>query len=220
MLLAWSGGKDSALTLERLRADPDLEVVALLTTLDERADAVAMHGVPRALLEAQADAIGLPLWDVSLPFPCPNEVYDAAMAKVCARAKEAGIGVVAFGDLFLEDIRAYREDRMQAAGLRPIFPVFGEAGATPRRAQEVIDAGIVAHLVCLDPKRCDRSLLGRAFDASLLAALPEAVDPMGENGEFHTFVVDAPSFRHRVPVAWGEPFDRDGYAYRAVAPGA
>ena len=216
VLLSWSSGKDAAYALHRLRADPDVEVAGLLTTLNGAFDRVAMHGVRDALLEAQAEAAGLPLWKVPLPWPCSNEAYEAAMAEACARAAAEGITAVAFGDLFLEDVRAYREARLAGTGLAPLFPLWGED--TARLAREMLASGLKATLVCVDPRALEARFAGRAFDAALLAELPAGVDPCGERGEFHTFAWDGPPFRQPVAVAPGETVTREGFVFADLVP--
>ena len=210
-LLAWSSGKDSAWSLHVLRQQGGVEVAGLLTTVNETFGRVAMHAVRRELLEAQARAAGVPLRTVAIPHPCPNEVYEAAMAGALAEACAAGIEAVAFGDLFLEDIRRYREERMAPTGLRPLFPLWGRP--TRALAEEMIDGGLRARLTCVDPRALDASFAGRAFDRELLAALPPEADPCGERGEFHTFAWDGPMFRAPVPVKVGEVVERDGFVF-------
>ncbi len=216
VLLSWSSGKDAAYALHRLRQQDGVEVAGLLTTLNGAFDRVAMHGVREALLEAQAEAAGLPLWKVPLPWPCSNEAYEAAMAGACARAAAAGIEAMAFGDLFLEDVRSYREARLAGTGLAPLFPLWGED--TGALAREMVSSGLKATLVCVDPRQLDPGFAGRAFDAALLAELPEGVDPCGERGEFHTFAWDGPMFRRPVPVGLGEVVERDGFAFADLVP--
>jgi uncharacterized protein (TIGR00290 family) len=211
VLLSWSSGKDSAWALHLLRKQPDLSVTALVTTFNESAGRVAMHAVRRSLVHAQADRLGLQLWEVPLPWPCTNDVYEGLMADVYARAVHDGIAVVAFGDLFLEDIRAYRVAQTQSTGLEPLFPVWGIP--TDRLAREMIDGGIRAKLTCVDPTKLDASFVGREFDLDLLADLPASVDPCGENGEFHTFVYDAPVFSSPIEVRQGEVVVRDGFVF-------
>jgi uncharacterized protein (TIGR00290 family) len=210
-LLAWSSGKDSAWSLHVLRQQGDVEVAGLLTTVNEAFGRVAMHAVRRELLEAQARAAGLPLHAVPIPYPCPNEVYEAAMAGALAEGRAAGIEAVAFGDLFLEDVRRYREERMAPTGLRPLFPLWGRP--TRALAEEMIGGGLRARLTCVDPRVLDASFAGRAFDRDLLSALPPGVDPCGERGEFHSFAWDGPMFDHPVPVAVGEVVHRDGFVF-------
>jgi uncharacterized protein (TIGR00290 family) len=216
ILLAWSSGKDSAWSLHVLRQDPSLEVVGLLTTINEVYDRVAMHAVRRALLEAQADAAGLPLVLVRIPSPCPNETYEAAMAGAVAEARARGITGIAFGDLFLEDIRRYRETQMSGTGLRLHFPLWGRP--TAALAETMIAGGLQARLTCIDPRVLPADLAGAAFDRALLARLPAGVDPCGENGEFHTFAWDGPMFRHPVPVRSGEVVARDGFVFADLLP--
>jgi uncharacterized protein (TIGR00290 family) len=215
-LLAWSSGKDSAWSLHVLRSQGDVEVAGLLTTVNEAFDRVAMHAVRRELLEAQARAAGLPLHAVSIPYPCPNEVYEAAMAGALASARAAGIEAVAFGDLFLEDVRRYREERMAGTGLRPLFPLWGRP--TRALAEEMIDGGLRARLTCVDPRALDASFAGRAFDRELLSALPPHVDPCGERGEFHSFAWAGPMFTRPVPVKLGEVVHRDGFVFADLLP--
>jgi len=216
ILLAWSSGKDSAWSLHALRQDPALEVVGLLTTVNEAYDRVAMHAVRRALLEAQAEAAGLPLVVVRIPSPCPNETYEAAMAAAVAEARGRGITGIAFGDLFLEDIRRYREKQMSGTGLSLHFPLWGRP--TPALAEAMIDGGLQARITCVDPRVMPEDLAGAAFDRALLARLPAGVDPCGENGEFHTFAWDGPMFRRPVPVRGGEVVTRDGFVFADLIP--
>jgi uncharacterized protein (TIGR00290 family) len=211
VLVAWSSGKDSAWALHVLRAQEDVEVVGLLTTLSEAHDRVAMHAVRRELLEAQAEAVGLPVRIVAIPSPCPNEVYEAAMASVLSGALAEGIDAVAFGDLFLEDVRRYREGRMAGSGLVPLFPLWGRP--TDELARAMIAGGQRATLTCVDPRVLPGSFAGRAFDGDLLRDLPSTVDPCGERGEFHSFAWDGPAFRFPVPVRGGEVVERDGFVF-------
>jgi uncharacterized protein (TIGR00290 family) len=215
-LLSWSSGKDAAWALHTLRQAAEVEVVGLLTTTNAAFDRVAMHGVRAVLLEAQAEAAGLPLWKVPLPWPCPNEAYEALMAQACARAVAEGIGAMAFGDLFLEDVRDYRIQKLAATGLQPLFPIWNPD--TAALAQAMVAAGLKATLTCVDPRALEASFAGRAFDAQLLADLPASVDPCGERGEFHTFVWDGPMFRHPVPVRRGEVVERDGFVFADLVP--
>jgi uncharacterized protein (TIGR00290 family) len=215
-LLSWSSGKDSAHALHVLRRRPDVEVVGLLTTVNAAADRVAMHAVRRELLEAQAHAAGLPLLVVPIPSPCPNEAYEAAMAGALAEARSRGVQAVAFGDLFLEDVRRYREQKMRGTGLEPLFPLWGEP--TDSLARAMIGSGLRAYLTCVDPGALDASFAGRAFDSALLAALPPGVDPCGERGEFHTFAWDGPAFRRPVRVRGGEVVTRDGFVFADLLP--
>ena len=211
ILLSWSSGKDSAWSLQVLRQRGEYEVVGLLTTFNGEADRVAMHAVRRELVERQAAAAGLPLWAVPLPWPCSNEQYESLMAQTCAKAVAEGIEGVAFGDLFLEDVRAYREKQMKNTRLEPIFPVWGLP--TRALAQEMIASGTRAKLTCIDTKKLDRSFAGREFDQALLAALPEDVDPCGERGEFHSFVYAGPMLNALVPVSVGATVVRDQFVF-------
>jgi len=209
--LSWSSGKDSAWTLHLLRQDPSIEVIALITTLNEAFDRVAMHAVRRELLELQADSAGLPLWTVPLPWPCSNQEYEARMRDVCNRAASEHIQAIAFGDLFLADIRAYRERQLAGTGLEPVFPLWQLP--TPAVAREMIAQGLRARITCVDPKLLSREFAGREFDASFLSDLPPVVDPCGENGEFHSFVYGGPMFREGIPVISGEVVEREGFVF-------
>jgi uncharacterized protein (TIGR00290 family) len=192
VLVSWSGGKDSAWALHLLQQDSTIEIIGLLTTINSQFGRVAMHGFRQELLELQAEAAGLALWPVPLPWPCSNEQYESAMSACSARAVAEGVHAIAFGDLFLEDIRAYREARLAGTGLEPLFPCWHIP--TGQLAREMIASGIRAHLVCIDPLQLDRSFAGRRFDEALLNDLPHGVDPCGERGEFHTFVSAGPMF--------------------------
>lgn len=211
VLLSWSSGKDSAWALEILRRDLAIEVCALLTTLNEQFDRVAMHGTRRAVLEAQAAAAGLPLWIVPLPWPCTNAEYERRMSEACGRAINEGITAVAFGDLFLKDIRAYREKQFAGTGLEPMFPLWQIP--TGALAQQMIVSGLKARLACVDTKQIGAEFAGREFDLSLLADLPPEADPCGENGEFHTCVYAGPMFTAPLVFETGETVDRDGFLY-------
>src|SRR3954447_1166069 len=210
-LVSWSSGKDSAWLVHVLRTMPDVELGALLTTVNESAQRVAMHAVRLELLAAQAEALGLPLWTVPIPSPCPNETYELAMATAVARAVAEGFTHVAFGDLFLEDVRRYREERLAGTGLTPLFPLFG--ADTTALAREMIAAGLGARLTCVNPKQLDPSFAGREFDSQLLADLPSTVDPCGERGEFHSFAYRGPMFRHAIPIDTGIVVERDGFVF-------
>ena len=214
--VSWSSGKDSTLALAFARDDPDLEVVGLLTTLNRAADRVAMHAVRRELLHAQAAAVGLPLHEVDLPWPCSNEEYEALMTAAVAAAVAEGVTRMVFGDLFLADVRAYREQALAGTGIEPVFPLWGRR--TRALAGEMLDRGIRATLTCVDPQQLDPSYVGRPFDEALLADLPDSVDPCGENGEFHTFVHDGPGFAAPLAVRRGEVVERDGFVFGDVLP--
>jgi len=210
-LVSWSSGKDSAWLVHTLRKARDVEIGALLTTVNETAGRVAMHAVRVELLDAQADALGLPLWKVFIPSPCSNEIYERAMADAVARAVSQGFSHVAFGDLFLEDVRRYREEKLAGSGLAPVFPLFG--ADTTALAREMIAAGLRARLTCVDPKQLDPAFVGRDFDATLLRDLPSSVDPCGERGEFHSFAYDGPMFNRAIPIETGDIVERDGFAF-------
>jgi len=210
-LVSWSSGKDSAWMVHTLRARPDIELGALLTTINESAQRVAMHAVRTELLHAQADALGLPLWQVPIPHPCPNEVYEQAMAHAVARAVSEGFTHVAFGDLFLEDVRRYRQERLAGTGLTPLFPLFG--ANTAELAREMVAAGLGARLTCIDPRALDRAFVGREFDATLIDELPASVDPCGERGEFHSFAHKGPMFSRPIPITNGIVVERDGFVF-------
>jgi len=214
-LLAWSSGKDSAWALHVLRRK-NVEVEALLTTINEAADRVAMHGVRRTLVEAQSGAAGVALWKVPLPWPCTSEDYESRMAEACRRAVAQGFDSIAFGDLYLRDVREYRERQLAGSGLTPLFPLWGIP--TAPLAREMIAAGLRARIACVDSTALDGGFAGREFDHALLADLPERVDPCGENGEFHTFVCDGPMFRAPVGVETGEVRKIDGFVYADLLP--
>ncbi len=216
VLLSWSSGKDSAWSLQVLRQDPCLEVVGLLTTLNEAFDRVAMHAVRRDLLEAQAEAAGLPLQAIPIPWPCSNAQYEGVMMDVCARARQTGVEAVAFGDLFLRDIRVYREQQLSGTGLEPLFPLWNLD--TRDLARNMIAGGLRAKLTCVDPKRLAPAFAGRDFDQQFLDDLPAGVDPCGENGEFHSFVYAAPVFDRKLPVQIGEIVEREGFVFADVLP--
>jgi uncharacterized protein (TIGR00290 family) len=216
-LLSWSGGKDSALALHRLRETGALGVEGLLTTVTDAYDRISMHGVRRALLDAQAAAVGLPLRTVRIPPGCSNEEYEARTGAALAAWVGEGGAAVAFGDLFLEDIRAYRERLLAPHPLAAVFPLWGED--TTALARRFVALGFRAVLVCVDPRRLDRRFAGRAYDDALLDELPAGVDPCGEHGEFHTFVHDGPVFRAPVAVAPGEVVERDGFVFADLLPG-
>lgn len=214
--LSWSSGKDGAWSLHLLRQNPDVQVVALITTINEQFDRVAMHAVRRELLEAQADSAGLPLWPVPLPWPCSNDQYEDRMRQVCRRALDAGVQAIAFGDLFLADIRAYRETQLAGTGLEPIFPVWQLP--TRELAADMVRAGLRAKITCVDPKVLSPAFAGRDFDSAFLNDLPASIDPCGENGEFHSFVYDGPMFRTPVTVQAGEIVERDGFVFADLQP--
>ena len=211
VLLSWSSGKDSAWALHRLRQDPAIEVVGLFTTLNQAFERVAMHGVRKSLLARQAQCVGLPLMTIDLPWPCSNEEYGRIMAGFIGEVVARGIRHMAFGDLFLEDVRAYRERQLAGTGITPLFPLWGSD--TTELAQQMMAAGLRARVCTLDPKALDMSLGGHEFDESLLAALPAGVDPCGENGEFHTLAWDGPMFQRPLAIRVGETVLRDGFVF-------
>jgi uncharacterized protein (TIGR00290 family) len=215
-LLSWSSGKDSAWTLHTLRSDQRYEVVGLVTTINEAADRVAMHAVRTALLRAQARAARLPLWELAIPSPCSNEQYEAVLRAAITRAEDEAIDCFAFGDLFLEDIRAYREKQLAATKLTPIFPLWGRD--TRELAQEMIAGGLRARITCVDPRALPPSFAGREFDRALLDDLPAGVDPCGERGEFHTFAYSGPMFSQPLSIASGVVLERDGFVFAELLP--
>lgn len=210
-VVSWSSGKDSALALHETVSQGDCEVVGLLTTLTEPFDRVSMHGVRAEVLEAQAGSVGLPLIPVSIPFPCPNAVYEARMGAVVNRLRVHGVSRMVFGDLFLEEVRAYREQKLDGSGIEPVFPLWGRP--TRPLAERMIRIGLRATLVTVDPKKLAPDFAGRAFDDRLLSDLPPTVDPCGERGEFHTCVTAGPMFRWPIPVEAGPVVERDGFVF-------
>jgi uncharacterized protein (TIGR00290 family) len=214
--VSWSSGKDSAFALHEVRRLGIAQIVGIVTTINEAHDRVAMHGVRGALLDRQIAALDLPIIKVPIPSPCTNEIYEMRMAQACERLKAMDVRHIIFGDLFLEDIRAYRVEKLMSVGMEPIFPLWGRD--TPKLARQMIASGLSAHITCLDPRKLDRSYGGRCFDFELLRDLPEGVDPCGENGEFHTVVTAGPMFAHPIPVTIGETVERDGFVFTDVIP--
>jgi uncharacterized protein (TIGR00290 family) len=212
IVVSWSSGKDSAWTLQVLRQQHPGAVAGLLTTVNAAFDRVAMHAVRRTLVDAQAEAAGLPLDVVHIPWPCSNAEYEEAMKLAVEGLLGQGYTHVAFGDLFLDDVRSYREERLEGTGLTPLFPIW-KTKTTAELAQEMIAAGLRAHLTCVDPRTLDRSFAGRLFDAALLADLPDGIDPCGENGEFHTFVTAGPMFSRPIDVRVGDIVERDNFVF-------
>jgi uncharacterized protein (TIGR00290 family) len=214
-LVSWSSGKDSAWMLHVLKKDPAIEIGGLLTTMNEQFDRVAMHAVRRQLLEAQAGAAGVPLRTVQLPWPCSNEQYEERMRIAVLQAVSEGFTHVAFGDLFLEDVRKYREEKLSGSGLTPLFPIWGIP--TDQLAAQMVESGLRSVLTCINPKLLDRSFAGRQFNRELLDDLPAGVDKCGERGEFHSFAWDGPMFNGPIAIAVGEVVDRDGFVFADVS---
>ncbi len=215
-LLSWSGGKDSAWALHVLRQDPRFAVTALLTTVNEQFHRVAIHGFREELLDLQAAAAGLPVWKVPLPYPCTNADYESRMQAVCARAVRDRFDAIAFGDLFLEDIRAYRIERLAGTGLEPVFPIWGIP--TGQLAVQMIAGGLRARIACIDPRLLDASFCGRVYDEKFLRELPPEVDPCGERGEFHGFAFAGPMFSQTIHVTHTHNVEREGFLYGDLIP--
>lgn len=215
-LLSWSSGKDSAWTLHVLRQRADVEVVGLMTTVNQVYQRISIHAVRLELLQRQAQAAGLPLYQIGLPYPCTNSDYETAMEGFVGRAREEGIECMAFGDLFLADIRKYREERLAETGITPLFPIWQTP--TDELAKKMIDTGLRALVTCVDPQQLPASFAGREFNEQFLADLPEHVDPCGERGEFHSFAFDGPMFRSAIEVEIGEICEREGFVYADVLP--
>jgi uncharacterized protein (TIGR00290 family) len=215
--VSWSSGKDSAFAFHEARKS-GIEIAGVLTTLNEVYDRVAMHGVRAELLDRQIAALDVPAIKVPIPSPCPNEVYEAKMDAACADIRTRGIRHIVFGDLFLEDIRAYRIEKLKPTGIEPIFPLWQRA--TAQLARDMIASGLVAHVTCLDPRKLPHGFAGRTFDESFLRDLPPGIDPCGENGEFHTVVTAGPMFAAPIPVRIGETVERDGFVFTDVVPEA
>lgn len=216
-VISWSSGKDSAYALWQVLREKRFEVVGLLCTVTGTYRRVSMHGVREELLDRQAEASGLPLRKVVIPSPCPNSVYEQAMAEAVSAMKDEGVSHLVFGDLFLRDVRAYRESRLANSGLTPVFPLWGRD--TKVLAREMIGSGLMAQVVCLDPRKLPKAFGGRLFDLDFLRDLPPSVDPCGENGEFHTFVTGGPMFSHPIPVVEGPVVERDGFVFADLMPG-
>lgn len=215
-LLSWSSGKDSAWALHTLRQDPQIELAGLFCTVNQAFNRVAMHGVRVELLQRQADNLGLPLQIIHIPYPCSNEQYAQVMSEFVTQAREAGVTHFAFGDLFLEDVRRYREERLHGTGIEPIFPLWG--ADTAELSQTMAANGLKSVLTCVDPKQLPATFAGRIFDATLLRDLPAGVDPCGENGEFHSFAFDGPMFAQPVAFTLGETVERDGFVFTDLLP--
>ena len=214
--ISWSSGKDSAWALHMIRQQGQLEVMGLLTTVNTAYGRVAMHAVREALLERQADALGLPLVKVPLPWPCSNEIYEQAMLGAIHRARAEGVTHTVFGDLFLEDVRRYREEKLKGTGITPVFPLWGSD--TAKLARAMVAGGVRAWVTCVNPQKLDGGFAARAFDSEFINDLPVGVDPCGENGEFHTFVSATPGFRAPISVTPGEIVQRDGFVFADLLP--
>lgn len=217
-LMSWSSGKDSTWALHRVLTDAAVEVVGLLTTFNARFDRVSMQGVRRELVQAQADRLGLPLWPVDLPWPCPTEVYEQAMAATMERARNDGVTQVIFGDLFLEDVRDYRTGKLAGTGIEAVFPIWSGPDRTRQVALDMIQAGLEATVTAVDTEQLSARFAGRAFDRDFLDDLPEGADPLGENGEFHTFCHAGPMFDRPIGHSIGETVRRDRYVYTDIRP--
>ncbi len=223
-LLSWSSGKDSAWALHRLSMRPDIEVIGLFTTINQAFNRVAMHAVRQELLQQQAQATGLPVHIITIPYPCSNELYAERMRCFINKAKQLRTDYFAFGDLFLEDVRRYREEQLASTGITPLFPLWHLP--TDKLAQEMIDSGLKAKLTCIDPKKISRNNAGKEFDQTLLDGLPHGIDPCGEYGEFHSFAYDGPMFTQTIEVITGSIEERDGFVFcdllpaPGIAPGA
>jgi uncharacterized protein (TIGR00290 family) len=215
-ILSWSSGKDSAFALHEARQSGEVDIVGLLTTVTSAFGRVSMHGVREALLDRQAEAVGLPCWKVPIPSPCPNEVYERAMASVLTEVGRLGVSHVVFGDLLLEDLRRYREDKLAQIGMSAVFPLWMRDTAV--LAREMIAAGLRATITCIDPRKLAHSFAGRSFDSAFLADLPPGVDPCGENGEFHSFASAGPMFSHAIETVVGDVVERDGFVFADVLP--
>lgn len=215
-LVSWSSGKDSAFALYELRKQDNIEIVGLLSTVTETYERVAMHGVRVALLKRQAEELGLPLYQVEIPYPCPNQIYERRMAEAIESAQRAQITHIVFGDLFLEDIRRYRETMLAQTGIQPLFPLWQRP--THELAKAMITSGLKAVITCVDPQQFSPSFVGKYYDMTFLANLPGGVDPCGERGEFHTFVCDGPMLRNPIQIDIGETVERDGFIFADVLP--
>jgi uncharacterized protein (TIGR00290 family) len=215
-LIAWSSGKDSAWALHEARRAGDYDIVGALTTVTDSFARVSMHGVREELLRAQCEAAGLPAIVVRIPYPCPNEIYEREMAAAISDAKAHGVTHIIFGDLYLDDVRAYREKNLAGTGIAPVFPLWQKP--TAQLARTMIDGGVEAHLAVVDLKKLPAAFAGRSFDIGLIGALPAGSDPCGENGEFHTFVSAGPMLARKIPVRVGETVECDGFAFADLLP--
>ena len=214
VLMSWSSGKDSAWALYQLQNDPEIEMAGLFSTLNKEFNRVAMHGVRKELLEKQAESIGLPLEIINLPFPCSNIEYEKIMAEFVKESKAKGVDHFAFGDLFLEDVRNYRVEKLKDTGIKPIFPIWGEC--TKSLSKLMIESGLKTVITCIDPKKLSKEFVGQEFTQEFLAKLPNEVDPCGEKGEFHSFVFDGPIFKEKIDIIQGEIVERDGFVFSDI----
>jgi len=215
-ILSWSSGKDSAMALYRVLKSREFEIVCLLTTITDQFHRISMHGVREELLDAQAQSLGYPTEKVMIPYPCPNQIYEEKMANALSAWKSKGVEHVIFGDLFLEDIRKYREEKLSQMNMSPVFPLWMEN--TTALAREILKLGFRSVVTCVDPGKLDPAFAGRDFDESFLKSIPPRIDPCGENGEFHTFVYDGPIFKQPIPVKVGEHVTRNGFVFADLEP--
>jgi uncharacterized protein (TIGR00290 family) len=215
-LMSWSSGKDSASALHKLQQNPEIDLVGLFCTVNKEFGRVAMHGVRVELLQRQAKSIGLPLEIIEIPYPCSNAEYEEIMSQFVERTKNDNIEYFAFGDLFLEDVRNYREERLKDSGIKPIFPIWGIP--TDKLSREMISSGLRTVITCIDPKQIPKEFIGREFDENFLDSLPETIDPCGENGEFHSFVFDGPMFKEQIEIYVGDIVHRDDFVFADVLP--
>ena len=215
-LMSWSSGKDSAWALYKLQQNPEIDLAGLFCTVNKEFGRVAMHGVRVELIQKQAKSIGLPLEIIEIPYPCSNAEYEKIMDRFVERAKDDNIEYFVFGDLFLEDVRNYREEKLNGSGIKPVFPVWGIP--TDRLAREMIGGGLRALITCIDPKKTPKEFIGREFDEELLDSLPETIDPCGENGEFHSFVFDGPMFKEQIEIFPGQIVHRDDFVFIDILP--
>jgi len=215
-LLSWSSGKDSAWSLQVLNQQNDIEIVGLFSTVNQEFNRVAMHAVRVELLQLQAVSVRLPIQLIPIPYPCSNSQYESIMNKFIEKTKANGIEYFAFGDLYLEDVRKYREDSLVGTGINPVFPLWGMN--TKSLSEEMIDSGLKARITCVDPKQLSTDFTGIEYDKSFLERIPDNTDPCGENGEFHTFVYDGPMFKERIKISAGETISRDGFVFTDLLP--
>ncbi len=212
--MSWSSGKDSAWALYKLQQDPTINLAGLFCTVNKEFDRVAMHGVRVELLQKQANSIGLPLEIIEIPYPCSNDDYETIMGEFVARVKGDDVECFAFGDLFLEDVRNYRVEKLAGSDIEPIFPIWG--APTEELSREMIDSGLRTVITCVDPRKIPEDFSGKEFTHDFLDSLPEGTDPCGENGEFHSFVFDGPMFKEQIDIVVGEVVTRDNFVFADV----